>query len=185
MVLPFPRIGIIFDIDELDKLGLGSYGYKAHRIFMTRVDPSKLPGCIIMHGDTRSTLSGSARQFCIAIYGMIIDVEYIKNVFGELEGQGLAHKDSRFIEKPQLDSEPLPEYGRIDALGVLITDSWDIDNHELCKAAGWKYKPEKIPSDLPAHLRNELKNLSDNKSIEAEAQPRPPASSKKWWQFWK
>lgn len=162
-MLPLPGIGIIFNIDELAELDLGSYGYNARWVFMTHLDPLKLGGCIIMHGDTRSTLSNYAREFCIAIYGINLDVEYIKHIFGELEGQGLTNKDNRFIEKPQLDSEPLVDYGKIDALGALITSAWDIEDHELCKEAGWQYKPETIPPDLSTQLRSELKNLQKNK----------------------
>ena len=187
MGIPLPGIGVIFDIDELGKLGLGSYGYKARHTFMKHVDPAKLAGCVIMHGDTNSTLYGASREFCIAVYGINLDVEYIKKVFGELESQGLSPQNRRFIEKPQLDSEPLPEYGKINALGALMKDSWDIEDHELCKEVGWQYKPQTIPSNLSAHLKNELADLAGNKTSKVERQPSTSLSLsyKKWWQFWK
>jgi hypothetical protein len=156
MRLPFPGIGIVFDIDAL---GGGFYGYQAWRIFMRHVDPSKITACILMEGDTNATLNGRAREFCIAVYGMNLDPGYIKKVFGDLNEKGLAPKNRRFIEKPELDSEPLPKRGMIDAFGIFTTEAWTRIDHDLCKEAGWRYKPESIPDDLPPELRGELDNL--------------------------
>lgn len=146
MGLPFPGVGIIFNIDDL---GGGYYGPKAWRIFMRHLDPTQIPACTLMEGDTNATLEGHAREFCIAIYGLI-DVDYIKGLFADLQDKGLAKKSHRFIEKSQLDSEPLVHRGRIDASGAFVTESWARVDHDLCKEVGWRYRPENIPDDLPA-----------------------------------
>ena len=151
-------IGILFDIDEL---GGGFYKSKAWRILMKHLEPSRISGTLIMDGDTQATLNGRAREFCIALDG--VDTEYIKTVFAAPDEKGLSPRTRRFIHKPQLDSEPLVPQARIDVSGKLVTDSWTRTEHDLCKEAGWGYKPGKIPDDLSAELRRELNELSVTK----------------------
>ena len=156
---PFSGIGIVFDIGDL---GGGFYGYEAWRIFMTHLDPSKLTGCTLKEGDTKETLRGDANEFCIVVYGKTVDMDQIKKVFVGLEEKGLAAKNRRFIEKPQLDSERFIVRGRIDSSGMFVTESWNRIDHDLSKEAGWRYKPKSIPK-LHAGLKRELKKLMEPK----------------------
>lgn len=172
-----PGVGIVFDIETL---GGGFYGAKAWRIVMKHLQPSRLTGCVLKEGDTNAALSRRNNEFCIAMYGTGLDVNYVKGIFADLDEKGLAPKSRRFIEKPQLDSEPLVLTGTIDTSGRLIQDSWTRVTHDLCKETGWGYNPKSVPNDLPAELQSELKELIKAPKASTEAQP-----PKKWWQFWK
>ncbi|MFG1691125.1 hypothetical protein ACGF5M_03025 [Gemmatimonadota bacterium] len=214
MGLPFPGIGVVFDIDDL---GGGFYGYEAWKIFMKHLDPSKLTGSTLLEGDTMETLNGGANEFCIAVYGSV-DVDYVRSAFEDLTEEGLAPPDRRFIEKPQLDSEPLPDRGRVDSEGFFVTGSWTRVDHDLCKGTGWGFRPGSAPNDLPPELAEELEALrrggvseisedsvavekeveaaSEDEDVavedeaveaepEAEATPDDAPVQKAWWQFWK
>jgi len=205
MGLPFPGIGVVFDIDDL---GGGFYGYEAWKIFMKHLDPSKLTGSTLLEGDTMETLSGGANEFCIAVYGGM-DVDYVRSAFADLTEEGLAPPDRRFIEKPQLDAEPLPDRGRVDGEGFFVTESWTRVDHDLCKGTGWGFRPGSAPDDLPPELTEELEALrsggvsateEDSEAVEeeveaaveveadeaeAEAPPSDAPAQKAWWQFWK
>ena len=202
MGLPLPGIGVVFDIDEL---GGGFYGYQAWKIFMKHLDPSRLRGSTLLEGDTNETLGGGAREFCIAVYG-VDDTAYVKGAFADLEEQGLARAECRFIEKPQLDSEPLVDRARVDGDGFFVTQSWTRVDHDLCKGTGWGFKPGSFPDDLPPELAEELQNLMkgaiteavgkdqeevdaavEGRADEAEAKASPGVAPvrRRWWQFWK
>ena len=212
MGLPFPGIGVVFDIDDL---GGGFYGYEAWKIFMKHLDPSKLIGSTLLEGDTTETLNGGANEFCIAVCGGI-DVDYVRSAFADLTEEGLAPPDRRFIEKPQLDSEPLPDRARVDGEGFFVTESWTRVDHDLCKGTGWGFRPVSAPDDLPPELAEELEALRrggvseteeesepveeeveavaededvavEEEAVEAEAEaPIGDAPVQKaWWQFWK
>jgi len=170
MGLPFPGIGVVFDIDDLDG---GFYGWKAWKIFMRHLDPSKLRGGTFLEGDTNETLSGDANEFCIAVYSEAFgdsDIDYVKGAFADLTEQGLAPPGRRFIEKLQLDSEPLLDRGRVDAGGFFVTESWTRVDHDLCKGADWGYRPGSAPDDLPPELADELKDLMKGRVPEAEGE---------------
>lgn len=151
-----PGIGVLFDIDAL---GRGFYEGKAWRLFMSKTDPERLGACLLRHGDTCATLAGSARRFCIAVYGPEASVRYIRNVFADLEDKGLAPKARRLLEKRELASAPLSLKGGVDGSGRFVEDSWDRSSHDLCREAGWGYAPVRVPPDLDAHLRTELEAL--------------------------
>ena len=152
-----PGIGIVFDIEAL---GGGYYGYQAWRIFMKHIDQKKITNTIIKEGDTNNTLHGRENDFCITIYGPLLDCDYIYEAFAALTDQGLAPTYKRFIVQPQLSQEPLPIRGTIDLDGYFIADEWLRIDHDLCKEAGWKYRPEKAPPDLPKNLQDELDVMS-------------------------
>ncbi len=156
MGFPFPGIGVVFDIDGM---GGGFYGYYAWRLFMKHLAPKQLGPCILVEGDTAATLSGQANEFCIGIYGLILDINYIRETFEYLEDLGLAPVHRRFIEKMALDGQPLPIKGQIDDFGRLVTKQWMRTEHDLCKEAGWGYCPEELPLSLEPSLRAELEVL--------------------------
>ncbi len=156
--LPFPGIGIVFDIDAL---GGSYYGYQAWRIFMKRMPQARIRNTVLKEGDTRETLAGAANEFCIAVYGPLLNPEHVRQAFESLADKGLAPVERRFIMKPPLDGEPLPVRGRIDIHGHFVTDEWMRVDHDLCKEAHWKYRPAKVPAELPEHLQSELKKMME------------------------
>ena len=156
MRFPFPGIGIVFDIEGL---GGGYYGYRALQIFMKHLDPKRLSTCILVLGDTAATLNGKANEYCTGIYGMMLDINYIRETFENINDSGLASVHRRFIEKFALDAQPFPILGRIDGFGRLVTEHWMRTDHDLCKEMGWGYCPEKVPGDLDKSLRTELEEL--------------------------
>jgi|GEM_PF-1341517 len=175
-MLLFPGIGIVFDIDQCG----GNYGYHAWRLFMKHIDPQRLAAGILLEGDTAATLNGSANEFCIGVYGA--DPEYIRQMFEAVDEPGLAPMHRRFIEKIALDQQPLCEYGKVDAFGRLVTESWTRSHHDRCKASGWGYAPRQVPTDLPADVRADLEELRANplepcqKKKSADGASGPPSS---------
>jgi hypothetical protein len=169
-------IGIVFNIDAL---GGGFYGAKAWRIIMKQLQASYLSGCTIKEGDTDDTLNGKSREYCIAFFKPGLNIDQIRSIFAELDEVGLASKSRRFIQSPRLDSEPLVITGSIDSRGHFVEDEWTRVFHDLCKEAGWGYKPTNIPDDLSSELRNELKQLMGHSISSVDSKP------KKWYQFWK
>ena len=156
MRFPFPGIGVVFDIDGLAG---GYYGYLAWQLLMKNLDPKQLCASILVEGDTEATLNGQANEFCIGIYGLMLDLDYIRETFGSVDDPGLAPVHRRFIEKLALDGQPLPIRGHIDAFGRLVTEHWTRTDHDLCKEAGWGYCPKEVPPDLESSLLAELDEL--------------------------
>lgn len=156
MQFPFPGIGVVFDIDGLES---ASYGFRAWQLFMKHVDPKQVGPGILLEGDTGLTLAGEANEFCIAIYGSSLDLDYVRDTFESLDEKGLAPFHRRFIEKPALDDQPLPKRGLIDSFGRLVTDEWYREDHNLCKESGWGYFPQVVPPTLDAALKAELEVL--------------------------
>ncbi|MFC2149520.1 hypothetical protein ACFLQ8_02350 [Candidatus Auribacterota bacterium] len=158
MEINFPGIGIVFDID---RLGGGYYGYRAWEIFMKYLPADKIRNTILREGDTNATLAGKANDFCIAVYGPVLDVKMVRDIFAGLNDDGLAVPEKRIIECPELNYEPLPIRGRVNDRGCFISDEWMRIDHDLCKGAGWKYGPEKVPDDLPDDLKLELEKMGE------------------------
>jgi len=50
--------------------------------FYAEPSPEKIIGCTLRAGDPAATLSGTSREFCIAVYGDGLDVETVKGLFG-------------------------------------------------------------------------------------------------------
>lgn len=188
-------IGVVFNIDDL---GGGFYGARAWEILMKYLQPSNLAACTFTEGDTNATLGGTAREFCIAIYGTVMNIEYVEKTFANLEQKGLAAERRRFIKKPLLNSEPLTGQYSVDAEGRFVEPNWSRVFHDLCKEAGWGYKPKSVPKDLPSDLRKELQDLmsmttssvapesdASMKSSASIAQKQKSEKEKNWWEFWK
>jgi hypothetical protein len=155
MDFPFPGIGVVFSIEGL---GGGYYGYQAWRLFMKHISPRQLGSCILVEGDTAATLRRMADEFCIGIYGSMLDCALVRKVFEPLDDPGFAPFHRRFIEKLALDEQPLPLKGRVD-LGRLVTDQWTRGDHDLCLEAGWGYAPMQVPEDLDPSFLAQLKSL--------------------------
>lgn len=182
MDLPTPSVGIVFDIDAL---GGGFYGSAAWRLFMRHFRPTDFPACSLLEGDTNASLSGRAREFCIAVSGPSLDPAAVKGIFGAVAAKGLAPPARRFIDKPQLGSEPLVIRGRIDDFGSFITAEWTRVDHDLCKEAGWSYRPQRVSGDPPLDLAKELKELSRPTRAHHATRGKGAGELRRWWQFWK
>ncbi|MCY7283428.1 MAG: hypothetical protein LH679_08275, partial [Cyanobacteria bacterium CAN_BIN43] len=149
-------IGIVFDIDALEE---ANYGWKAWLIFMRNLQPGNIRGCKLQEGDTKATLSGNRNEFCIAVFGLTLDPDQIKNIFADCADKGLAPTDRRFIMPPQLDSESLVDAGVVDSSGRLVQDEWSRSFHDRCKDSGWGYAPKSVTFDLTLELKSELEIL--------------------------
>ena len=126
---------------------------------MKNISPKELGDCLLVEGDTVLALNGEAREFCIGVYGLRVDINAIREKFERLDQPGLAPMPRRIMEKAALDIQPLPNRRRIDALGRLVTDHWMRMDHDLCKEAGWGYAPMQVPCDLTESLRSELETM--------------------------
>lgn len=153
MRFPFPGIGVAFNIDGL---GGSFYGYRAWQLFMKHINSTRLLSGILVEGDV---IRGQDIDFCIGVYSILLDLDYIRDTFEAVDDPGLAPIHRRFIEKLALDAQPLPIKGNIDAAGRLITNQWTQSDHKLCKEAGWGYTPKEIPSNLESILLTELEEL--------------------------
>lgn len=151
-------VGVVFDIDAL---GGGYYGSEAWRIFMRHLAPGTIIGTVLREGDTRETLTGNRREFCIGVFGLELDVEAVRKVFASSSARGLVPLSRRFILSPQLESEAFMEAGMIDSGGRFVADEWDRRFHDRCKDCGWGYAPRRITVDLSAELKAELKAMQD------------------------
>jgi len=180
-------IGVVFDIDDL---GGGFYGFAAWRIFMRNLRPENIVGYVLREGDTSETLSGNRREFCIAIFGVGLDIDFVRKVFEACTEKGLAPLSRRFILSPHLDSEPLVKVGMVDSTGRLVQDEWNRIFHDLCKDCGWGYAPKKVTVDLSEELKSELKELQRRtvtcaSESQPKSQPKQIPTKRKWYQFWK
>ncbi|MFI5110775.1 MAG: HEAT repeat domain-containing protein [Terriglobales bacterium] len=111
------RLGILFEIDELD----GLYGYEAYKIFFDAVDSASLEGCTLSDGDTNATLARRANQYCIAVDSLdAAKVAAVKNALTASNARGLLPLSSRFLPGAALSSEPLVIAARIEAGGRLV-----------------------------------------------------------------
>jgi|LGVF01.2.fsa_nt_gb hypothetical protein len=184
-------IGIVFDIDAL---GSGFYGSRAWRLFMRNITPEHIVDCTLREGDTIETLDGTRREFCIAVFGLDLDVDFIRNAFSKCTGKGFAPLNRRFILRPKIDSEPLMKSGRIDSFGRFVEDEWSRMFHDRCKDCGWGYAPRSIPSEIPTELKAELEILQKKgfkqpaSGVYIASQPSSMATKeptkRPWWKFW-
>jgi len=163
MRLPFPGIGVVFNLDELKD------GYHAVKVFMSCTDPKQLASsmmCTIFDGDVKRPPSEVVRSYydyCVAVCGPALDLNYVKKAFGRMDDPRLAPMHRRFIEKPLLDQIGLTEMGIVDVYGRLVTDEWTRMEHDLCKEAGWGYDPQAVHYDLDESLRLELEQMRKGK----------------------
>jgi hypothetical protein len=113
-----PRLGILFDIDELDG---GDYGYAAYKVFFDAVDTRQIAGASLSDGDTNATLAGEARHYCIAVDSFdLSNLATVEKALSKSDAKGLLPISSRFVEEVLLRHEPLVQAAYIDAIGGLV-----------------------------------------------------------------
>jgi hypothetical protein len=132
------EIGIVFDIDDL---GGGFYGWEAYKIFFSSLDPKKLTSCTIFDGDTRETLAGSARQYCIVIQSHdSSQVNYVKETISQRSDKGLLMLEKRFLEGNITSQQSLVRAGEIDNEGNLNIKKGSMIGAGWVKGTAWTVK---------------------------------------------
>jgi len=112
------KIGILFDIEELES---GLYGYAAYKIFFEVVDIRQLAGCSLRDGDTNATLIGRANHYCIAVESTDASkIAVVKNALSWSNAKGLLPLKYRFIEDVLVSNEPLVLAAHISTTGELV-----------------------------------------------------------------
>jgi hypothetical protein len=164
------KIGILFDIDELDS---GLYGYTAYQIFFRLVDTRQLAGCTLSDGDTHATLTGHVNQYCIAVESFDASkITIVKNAFSRSNAKGLLPLPSRFVESTLVSREPLVTAAHINAAGELVG----------CKTGwvteAWQENREKQQGQGSTAISSSAMPTGGEKDGES-------SQEKKWWQFWK
>lgn len=115
-----PKLGILFNIDEL---GDGLYGYEAYKILFNSIDSRQLAGCTLYDGDTNETLRGGASHYCIAIESSDSRVlENAKKLVSECEESGLLPPASRFMSDAAVRIERLVLAAKINSAGEPVGD---------------------------------------------------------------
>lgn len=124
------KIGFIFDID---RVGGGFYGGKAYALLFQIVDRNMIRNVRLYDGDTKATLSGSSRDYCIAIESS--DPTFIKSAaerFFAFSDSRLKEQTERIVNETALNGEPLAFAGWIDDAGKLrdcetpwINNAWE------------------------------------------------------------
>lgn len=146
-----PAIGIVFDWDVhgcADPIEL----------FMKLTDPKRLAICLIASGDVRrpeTEIVNSHFDYCVAVFGPVVSVAYVREFFLTLDISGLAPRSRRLIEQPVLDRLGLTE----DGYGRFVTEDWYRIVHDRCKTSGWGYTPRIVNCELSAELRAKLDEL--------------------------
>lgn len=124
MPLPnLPTLGIRFDITKFDS---ASYGIECWKIFWRCAGTKLLRVALLYEGDTSVTLNGDESVFCIAVQTMdphMLDL--VRQSFLQSQEFQKTKASPEFIEHPLAQREPLPEAGRIDALGNLTGDAYN------------------------------------------------------------
>lgn len=148
-------IGVVFDLNQVEG------GHNAMKIFMKYSDPRKMIAATIYEGDTNETLSRRENEYCIAVKSLpsLVDTDHIRSAFESCPESGLAVVHRRFLEGDALDCQQLMQTGYIDGDGCLVTESWIRLEHDLCKNAGWGYRPQSIDCELTRELRAELEEM--------------------------
>ena len=112
------KLGILFNIDEL---GGGLYGMAAYKILFSAIDTRRLAGCGLSDGDTNATLSGSARQYCIAVESAdTSQIALVRQTLARSNAKGLLPLSARFLEDEQVRAEPLVEAAQVTAAGEVM-----------------------------------------------------------------
>lgn len=121
-----PQLGILFDVQ---KLGMGFYGYTAFRILFSVVQPRDLAGCSLYHGEVGE---GRNRPYCIAVESDNPSVlARIRHLFAASMARGLLPVEERFVDEAMLAEEVLALAARITRTGELVechsrwlTEAW-------------------------------------------------------------
>ncbi|MEZ6030176.1 MAG: hypothetical protein R3C46_10550 [Hyphomonadaceae bacterium] len=137
-------LGIVFDIDSLEK---PFYGLAAYRILFRKIfaaDRELLANSLLRDGDTSATLSGNARDCVISIEtcnGRAL--ERIIALFEDAPDQGLKPKDCRFLFGQDAAREPLVLAARVNDLCVIdwcdnsdIVHVWNVETTAMQNPSG-------------------------------------------------
>jgi hypothetical protein len=134
-----PRLGIIFDIDGLaDPM----YGHAAYVLLFSTIlsaDRALLDNSRLWDGDTNATLSGTGRQYVIAIEAAdAASLDRVQRLMMGLKHRGLPPAAERFLSESALAKESLVVAARINELGIMdwcdasfVRNAW----HQANKAA--------------------------------------------------
>ncbi len=133
-----PKLGILFDIEEL---GGGLYGMAAYKVLFSAIDTRRLAGCALSDGDTNETLSGRANHYCIAVDAPDgSQISLVRQTLSRSNAKGLLPLPSRFLEDAQVQSEPLVAAAQVTATGEIVGGGWI--------SAAWKQAQGEV--DRPA-----------------------------------
>ena len=147
---PTEEIGVLFEIDELSKLGRGQYGPVGWTVVMRACDPLPLRGCTLFSGDALG-MPGADRNpmyYCIGIQPLqrkqleSLDLgnamtevvrelvikpelaknraEYFRETLLRRDDRGLLARERRFVEGDVADRHQLPIDGFIDGSGRFV-----------------------------------------------------------------
>lgn len=190
------KIGVLFDIDELDS---GLYGYKAYKILFQAVPAKQLAGCALSDGDTNATLQGGANQYCIAIESPdAFQLAGIKAALAKADAKGLLTVAERFMNQDGVQREPLVSAGYVSADGGIVGDkagwvtrAWqDIYDHPTANLetanVSAKNTADNVEQGVPM-LAGETREVPDSITQDAiprtDALPRHPVKTKRG-QIW-
>lgn len=150
-------LGVLFDIDGLDG---GLYGYKAYKALFAAVDLRDLAGCALSDGDTRATLSGRKREYCIAVESSsAAQLDRVRQALLRSTAPGLLPPAARFITDAAVAREPL-------VLAAQVTTGGDLVQYTGWVLQAWEKRCEERAAPVAAPVA-------------------APIPARKWWQFWK
>jgi hypothetical protein len=161
-----PGIGVVFDLGEIRSRNPKA---EAKGIFMRAADIAALTGCNLLAGPTRTAEREKSQEFIVAAYGANLRPEIIRSWFESSSEPGLAPPDRRFIEKPDLNSQPIEIFGSILPSGHYETPGWSQADHQLCRESGWCYKPGRIPAAIPTAMRRELERWANRDPLASQS----------------
>lgn len=135
MPAPPSALGVVYDIDGLAD---PFYGYAAYRILFKSIFETTqrpLENCRFWDGDTSATLSGSAREYVIAVEAAEQAVlGEIHHAMSHLTTAALKAPHDRFLFGDAITREPLVCSARINSLGIMdwcetsfVYNAWEIE----------------------------------------------------------
>lgn len=142
-------LGVLFDIDALDG---GLYGYKGYKVLFAAVHLRDLAGCALSDGDTRATLSGQKREYCIAIESSSASqLARVREALLRSTAPGLLPPADRFITDAAVAREPLVLAAQITPGGELVQyTGWVRQAWEKCSEERRAPVAGASPSSFPA-----------------------------------
>jgi len=153
------KIGILFDIDELEG---GLYGWRAYQIFFGAVDTRQLAGCTLSDGDTNATLARRANQYCIAVESLDASkIATVKSALSRSNAKGLLPLPSRFVESTLVSQEPIVIAAHINAAGELVSCKigWIMEAWRKSREGRQDSGSTAIPSSsMPIVMKNQFAN---------------------------
>ncbi|GAB4340920.1 MAG: hypothetical protein Kow0099_17190 [Candidatus Abyssubacteria bacterium] len=169
--MEYYELGIFFDLSRTHGRG---YVVEAWEAFTKYCDPLMLKDSQLFHGEVPGLLPGLEHLYCISVRTPDLKtIQYLKLVFAACEDKRLASPLDRIRESGISKERALKLKGEVDSDGRLVTEQWSRTDHDLCKNAGWAYRPRSIPRGLSTELLDELDRLGE-RTIPAEQTYNPP-----------